>query len=317
MNYTHLSQHERYQIQRLHSATVPISWIADLLGRSQSTVSREIRRNGGNGKYQAKQAHMQSVQRRHKASAVPRISVSDWRCVEERLREGWSPEQIAGSAEVEVSHERIYQHIARDRKHDGDLWRCLRRRRKQRRNRCGKPRDRQRFGGRRITQRARIVETRQRIGDWEGDTIVGKGKTRIVTLVERKSGVLRMRRVDSGSAASTRLAILKALLPIRERVHTLTWDNGSEFADHELIDGALNATSYFADPYSAWQRGTNENTNGLLRQYFPKGCNLANFSEAEIQRIENKINRRPRKRLGFKTPERIFNRSLNRVALQS
>lgn len=266
MTYTHLSQHERYQIQRLHSATVPNAWIARMIGRSESTVSREIRRNGGNGKYQAMQAHQTSVQRRHNASAVPRIAVSDWRSVEDRLREGWSPEQIAGSGEVEVSHERIYQHIARDRQRGGELWRCLRRRRKQRRNRCGKPRDRQRFGGRRINDRARIVETRQRTGDWEGDTIVGKGRTRIVTLVERKSGLLRMRRVDSGTAESTRRAILKALLPIKERVHTLTWDNGSEFADHALIDDALNAISYFADPYSAWQRGSNENTNGLLRQ---------------------------------------------------
>jgi len=317
MRYTHLSQDERYQIQRLYRSSVSIHWIAEILDRSPSTISRELKRNAGDGSYQAANAQRVSVQRRSQASAVPRISLSEWRIVEDRLREEWSPEQIAGSGEVVVSHERIYGHIEQDRRRGGRLWKCLRRRRKQRRNRCGKPRDRQRFGGRRIQERPSVVESRQRIGDWEGDTIVGKGTARIVTLVERKSGLLRIRRVANGEADPTRCAILNALNPIKARVHTLTWDNGSEFAEHALIDVALNATSYFADPYSAWQRGSNENTNGLLRQYFPKGCDLALFSDADLQRIEDKINRRPRKRLGFRTPEHDFYRSFNRVALQS
>lgn len=317
MSYSHLSQAERYQIQRLNRAGVSGHWIARCLGRSPSTISRELKRNAQDVRYRAKEAQSLSVVRRHKASSVRRISLAEWRHVEDCLREGWSPEQIVGSGEVDISIERVYQHIAEDRHSGGSLWMCLRRRRKQRRNRCGKPRDRQRFGGRRIQQRPAIVDSRRRTGDWEGDSITGKGSTRIVTLVERKTGLLRMRRVPSGEASATRQAVLKALYPIRSRVHTITWDNGSEFAEHALIDKALKATSYFADPYSAWQRGTNENTNGLLRQYFPKGCNLDQFSDADIQRVENKLNRRPRKRLGFETPIKAFGRSFNRGALQS
>lgn len=317
MSYSHLSQDQRYQIQRLHRKGVSNAWISRLVECAPSTIGRELNRNGSGDRYEAKEAHSRSVVRRHKASSIPQITVSEWRIVEDCLREEWSPEQIVGSGEVEISIERIYQYIAVDRQRGGSLWRCLRRRRGQRRNRCGKPRDRQRFGGRRIQERPAIVESRQRTGDWEGDTIVGTGTARIVTLVERKSGLLRMRRVESGEAEPTRIAVLKALGPIKACVHTLTWDNGSEFAAHALIDRALNADSFFADPYSAWQRGSNENTNGLIRQYFPKGCNLDVVTDAEIQRVEDKINRRPRKRLGFKSPEQRFNRSFNRVALHS
>jgi IS30 family transposase len=290
--------------------------IGEYVSRDPSTVSRELRRNADQECYVAKPAHRQSVQRRHAASGQPRIDAAQWLVVEAHLADGWSPEQIAGQGDVTVSHERIYQYIAADRQRGGTLWTGLRRR-KRRRHRCGTPRQRQRFGGRRIAERPAVVDTRQRVGDWEGDTIVGKGRCRIVTLVERKSGLLRMRRVASGEATSTMRAILHALYPISPRVHTLTWDNGSEFAEHALIDIALDATSYFADPYSSWQRGTNENTNGLLRQYLPKRCDLGDFTDAQIQHIEDKLNRRPRKRLGFRTPQSVFDQSFKRVALQS
>ena len=162
-----------------------------------------------------------------------------------------------------------------------------------------------------------LVDARERVGDWEGDTIVGKGTARIVTLVERKTGLVRLRRVASGGAEPTMRAIVHALYPIGRRVHTLTWDNGSEFAEHALIDIALDATSYFAEPYSAWQRGCNENLNGLLRQYLPKGCDLCVFTDEAIQNIEDKLNQRPRKRLGFRTPQHQFARSFQRGALRS
>lgn len=138
-----------------------------------------------------------------------------------------------------------------------------------------------------------------------------------MTLVERKTGLARLRRVANGEAESTMRAILHALYPVCARVHTLTWDNGSEFAEHALIDIALGAGSYFAEPYSAWQRGCNENFNGLLRQYFPKGCDLGAFSEEDIQRIEDRLNQRPRKRLGFHTPQHQFDKSFKRGALRS
>ncbi len=161
------------------------------------------------------------------------------------------------------------------------------------------------------------METRTRVGDWEGDTIVGKGLARVVTLVDLKPGLLRMRLVPNGEADTVMRAIVHALHALQARVHTLTWDNGSEFAQHALVDIVLTARSYFAEPYSSWQRGTNENTNGLIRQYLPKGCDLSAYSDADIQALEDKLNQRPRKRLDFRTPEHVFNISFNRGALRS
>ena len=317
MSYTHLSQDERYQIQHLHGGGFSADEIGVHLARAGTTVSRELRRNAdGVGKYQARPAHRQSTKRRHAASTHARIHPDRWAAVEARLvDDDWSPEQIAD--ETCISHERIYQHIATDRQRGGTLWRHLRCRKQRRRHRCGTPRQRQRFRGRRIAERPAIVTSRKRVGDWEGDTIVGKGLARVVTLVDRKSGLLRVRRVPNGEAYTVMRAIAHALLPLQARVHTLTWDNGSEFAEHALIDIALGARSYFADPYSSWQRGSNENTNGLLRQYLPKRCDLGAYSDAEIQAYEDKINQRPRKRLGFRTPQQVFDASFNRSALRS
>ncbi|MGH8115997.1 MAG: IS30 family transposase [Rhodanobacteraceae bacterium] len=318
MSYAHLSQGERYQIQCLKGGGFSLREIAVELNRHPSTISRELRRNAtGAGGYQRKHAQRQSVLRRHAASAQPRIDVNCWAQVQARLVEDWSPDQIARAGEVTISHERIYQYIAADRQRGGTLWRHLRRRKRRRRHRCGTPRQRQRFGGRRIHERPPSVDQRRRVGDWEGDTIVGNGLARIVTLVDRKSGFARLQRVANGEADSVMRAILSVLYPLHARVHTLTWDNGSEFAEHRLIDFALEARSYFAMPYSSWQRGCNENFNGLLRQYVPKGCDISTFTDAQIQQIEDKLNRRPRKRLGYRTPERVFEQSFKRVALRS
>ena len=317
MSYAHLSQGERYQIQNLHSGGFSAGEIGREMNRATATISRELRRNANEvGRYQARLAHRQSRKRRHAASTQTRIDVGRWAQVEARLTtEQWSPVQIA--SEVSISHERIYQHIAADRQRGGKLWLHLRCRKQRCHHRCGTPRQRQRFHGRRIDERPAIVESRKRVGDWEGDTIVGKGLARVVTLVDRKSGLLRMRRVPNGEAATVMRAIVHALHPLQSRVHTLTWDNGSEFAEHALIDIALTAKSYFAEPYSSWQRGTNENTNGLTRQYLPKRCDLSEYSDADIQVIEDKLNRRPRKRLGFRTPQQVFDASFNRGALRS
>lgn len=317
MTYTHLSQDERYQIQCLHHGGFSAGEIGRQINRATATVRRELRRNTSDtGRYQARHAHRQSVTRRHTASTQTRIAPELWAAVEARLTgDQWSPVQIA--SEVAISHERIYQHIATDRQRGGKLWLHLRCRKQRRRHRCGTPRQRQRFHGRRIDERPVSVDDRKRVGDWEGDTIVGKGLARVVTLVDRKSGFLRMRLVPNGEAATVARAIILALHPVRARVHTLTWDNGSEFASHALVDMVLAAKSYFAEPYSSWQRGTNENTNGLIRQYLPKKCDLSTYSDADIQAIEDKLNRRPRKRLDFRTPEQVFNISFNRGALRS
>ena len=318
MDYTHLSQGERYQIQCYERGGFSVRAIAEELGRCPSTISRELRRNATtDGGYTGKQAHRQSVIRRRAASAQPRIESACWTTVEARLRDDWSPDQIAGNGDIAISHERIYQHIATDRQHGGTLWKHLRCRKRRRRHRCGTPRQRQRFGGRRIHERPPSVDARLRVGDWEGDTIVGKGLARLVTLVDRKSGLARVRKVANGEADTGMRAVLSALYPLRARVHTLTWDNGSEFAKHELIDIALKAKSYFAMPYSSWQRGCNENFNGLVRQYVPKGSDIDALSDQQVQDMEDKINQRPRKRLGYKTPQYVFDRSFKRVALRS
>jgi IS30 family transposase len=318
MSYTHLSQDERDQIQHLHRGSFSAREIGAQLGRAAPTISRELRRNRDEAaKYSARTAQRQSTKRRHAASAQARIGLDQWAAVEARLiADQWSPVQIA--SEASISHERIYQHIAADRQRGGELWRHLRcRKQRRRRHRCGTPRQRQRFRGRRIAERPAIVETRKRVGDWEGDTIVGKGLARVVTLVDRKSGLLRMRLVPNGEADTVMRAIVHALHPLQARVHTLTWDNGSEFAQHALVDIVLTARSYFAEPYSSWQRGSNENTNGLIRQYLPKGCDLSVYSDASIQAIEDKLNRRPRKRLDFRTPQHVFDISFSRGALRS
>lgn len=310
MAYTHLDRDERYQIHRLHKAGFSLREIAELMERHSSAIHRELHRNSDkHGTYEGKRAHRASVARRHAASSRPRIDPAAWTCVETHLRENWSPEQI--------SVERIHQYIAADRQAGGDLWTHWRQRKRRRRHRCGTPRQRQRFRrDRRIQERPAGVDKRWRVGDWEGDTIVGKGLARLVTLVDRKSGMVRIRRVANGEASTIMRAVIEALHPLGRRVHTITWDNGSEFADHELIDIALETKSYFADPYSSWQRGCNENCNGLIRQYCPKSCDLAAYDDGDVQHIEDNLNHRPRKRLDFQTPQSVFNQSFERVALQ-
>jgi IS30 family transposase len=312
MSYQHLTQQQRYQIATLHKEGFGSRAIGDVVECHHSTVAREIERNGGPDGYRANAAQRQAVQRRHAASTRPRIDASVWVVVDEHLREDWSPEQIVGHGIAAISIERIYQHIAEDRARGGDLWRHRRRRR--RRRRIGTARQRQRFGGRRIDTRPGAIEQRRQVGHWELDSMLGNGPVRLITMVERKSRFVRLRRVANGKAATARDAIVAALYGARCCVSTLTYDNGSEFAEHGVIDIALDAMAYFAEPHSPWQRGTNENTNGLLRQYFPKGKSMHSLTDEQLQVIEDKLNNRPRKVLGFKTPREVFLASLKRRA---
>ncbi len=292
MYYRHLTRDERYQIQALWLGGFTPSEIARQLRRARSSISRELKRCAGR-QYSAAVAHLQAQQCRHMASSAPVIDAATWVRVERRLRGEWSLEQIAGRGEEQVSHERIYQYIVQDKQRDGDLWTFRRRRRRYRH--IGTSRQCQRFGGRRITDRPPHVEQRHQVGHWEADGVLGKGAVRIVTLVERKSLYTKIQRAPNGSARQATRAVLAALHALRARVRTLTYDNGSEFAEHELVDIVLEAQSYFADPYSAWQRGTNENTNGLIRQYLPKDHHMNDLTDARIQQIEDKLNSRPRK----------------------
>ena len=309
MTYHHLSQEERYQISALLKAGLTLAHISANLGRHKSTISREISRNSVLRGYRPRQACLMAQNRAVNSRNARQITYADWLCVEGYLRDQWSPEQI--TSEVSMSHETIYRRVYVDKSMGGDLYKSLRCQRKRRKRYAG-GRDRrgQILGRRPICERPRHIEERRQIGHWEGDTLIGKGhKHAIVSLVERKSGNAVLAKVENKTAALVSTAIIKRLKPISKRVQTLTYDNGKEFADHATIDRALGSTAYFADPYSSWQRGSNENLNGLVRQYIPKSRPLSTVTDAELEKIERLLNTRPRKRLGYKTPLEIFTSS--------
>ncbi|CAN6959317.1 IS30 family transposase [Psychrobacter okhotskensis] len=304
MNYTHLSLGERYQIYALIGAEHSINFIARALNRSPSTILREIRRNKSLRGYQVNNAHKKACARRSNNALSIIADVWDW--VTDKLKENWSPQQIAG-VHGGLSHMSIYRYIWTNKRKGGRLWQCLRRKAKPYRQRLtaetrGRINDRVS-----IHERPSIVDARTRIGDWEADTIIGQHhKQAIVTLVERKTGLLKMKRVDNKTAQQVSEAMIELLKPVRLQVKTITSDNGKEFAQHKKVKQKLFSSFFFADAYASWQRGTNENTNGLIREYLPKGCDFRQVSDDEMQDIENKLNNRPRKRLGFKTPMQAF-----------
>lgn len=308
--YTQLTQEERYQIHALLKAGLDQTEIAMVLKRHKSTISREIRRNSGLRGYRPKQAQRLADERRQ-TRVKPRISTSSWSTVERLLREDWSPEQISlwlkEESNVAISHEWIYQFILQDKAAGGDLYRHLRCQ-KQRRKRYGSYSRRGQLIDRiSIDERPAVVDSRSRIGDWELDTIIGKGhKQAIVSLTERKSRYTLIKKVKRKTAQLVSDAIISLLSPVSGKVHTLTSDNGKEFAEHKTIANHLDAKFYFAHPYASWERGLNENTNGLIRQYFPKNRDFATITQSEINKVMEKLNNRPRKCLGIKTPNQVF-----------
>ena len=307
--YHQLTQAQRYQIYALRKAKHSLQEIADVIGVHKSSVSRELRRNRGQRGYRPQQAHELAAERKQKA--VPRITADVWELVESLLKQDWSPEQISGRLKMEqrirISHEWIYQHILEDKRADGDLYKHLRCQ-KQRRKRYGTYDRRGKLPNcRSIEQRPAYVNTRKRIGDWEVDTLIGKQqKHAMLTLTERKSRFTLLGKVPRRTAHAVRQQVCQLLLPVKDKVHTLTSDHGKEFADHECIAETLQLKFYFAHPYAAWERGTNENTNGLLRQYFPKKSDFKNISNRKIKQTISKLNLRPRKSLHFKTPFEVF-----------
>lgn len=310
MAHTQLTQGERHQMYVLIKAGHSLAEIARILGRHKSTISREVRRNTGKQGYRPLQAQRLSDKRRQ-AKAQRRISDTTWRNIEQLLRQDWSPEQIslwlADNSEASVSHERIYQYILQDKIRGGNLHRHLRCQ-KQRRKRYGSSNRRGQLTNQTsIDKRPAVVDSRGRIGDWEVDTVIGKGHQQaIVSLTERKSRYTLIRKVKRKTAQCVSGAIITLLTPFSEQVYTLTSDNGKEFAHHENIACALNAKFYFAHPYASWQRGLNENTNGLIRQYFPKNRNFATVTQEEINQAMHRLNNRPRKCLGITTPNQVF-----------
>jgi len=320
VSYRQLTQEQRYQICALKRNGHSQGEIANTVGVHKSTISREVRRNRGQRGYRPKQAHCKALARRSQ-KVKRRIEPCTWQLVEEKLREDWSPEQVSGWLRkrqgVAISHEWIYQYILADKEAGGDLHMHLR---------CQKPR-RKRYGqyDRRgklpnrvsIEERPAIVDTRERLGDWEIDTIIGKGhRGALVTLTERKSRMALIERVAHCRAPAVAQATLKLLGSLSKFVHTITSDNGKEFAQHEMIAEALQAEFYFAHPYASWERGANENMNGLIRQYSPKDTDFTTTTDAEVEEVMEKLNHRPRKCLDYQTPFEVFSK-YSGVALTS
>jgi IS30 family transposase len=306
MNYTHITREERYQIYALKKAGHKQNKIAEVLERSESTISRELSRNCGRRGYRPKQAHGKSVERQSINART--IDDATWQFAQDRLLEQWSPEQISGHAAI--SPETVYQRVYANKRAGGLLWKNLRCQ-KLRKKRYGKAERRGTIPNRpSIDDRPAIVESRSRIGDWEADTVIGNNhRQAIVSIVERKTGFTLIRKVERKTALAVSQAMIGLLKPYRKKVHTITSDNGKEFAGHEEIASKLKADFYFAHPYASWERGTNENTNGLIRQYFPKNRDFTTITQQEIDMAMDRLNNRPRKRLGYKTPSQVFFKS--------
>ncbi len=313
MSYTHLTSEERYHISVARKAGLSLRAIAAQLGRHCSTLSRELKRNKGLRGYRPKQAHHKAQVRKRRGN----VQIRDfaWAYVRHLLTtQQWSPEQIHGRLchlgwQDVVSVERIYQWIYDDKRNGGDLYthlRCQKKRRKrygsgqQRRGQIAQRRD--------IDERLACIDNRERIGDFEGDTIVGhKHQGILLTYNDRKSRLCIIRGHQNRLSHIIAQSSIDALKP--HRVHSITFDNGKEFAQHTRISEALRADIYFAKPYASWQRGSNENMNGLIRQYFPKSMRLDLLTAKEIAEVEHKLNTRPRKTLGYLTPIEVLSRN--------
>ena len=306
--YQQLTREQRYQIYALKKEGHNRTQIARNVGVHKATIGRELTRNLGERGYRPKQAD-ELAQARQKQRVRPRITVAQWSQVEDLLRHEWSPEQISGRLKLEgqarISHERIYQYVYADKRAGGTLSRHLRCR-KQRRKRYGTYSRRGLIPNRvLIDQRPQVVEHKARLGDWEADTIIGQHhRLAIVSLVERKSKFVRLAKVRRNTAKSVANAMTRQLQSLE--VKTITSDNGREFAHHQHIAAHLSADFYFAHPYSSWERGVNENTNGLVRQYFPKKSDFSKITDRQINKVVDRLNQRPRKTLGYKTPNEVF-----------
>jgi IS30 family transposase len=321
MPYTHLTQQERYVISHLDCAGFSLREIARRINRHHATVSRELKRNGPQYDctiYWYDWTHPKALSRRHQARHYRRRSNQRLvKYVERKLKADWSPEVIAARLKADhpddekmrVSHETIYRWVYLDANEGGTLYRHLRRGRKKRRRQKRYGSGRRFIAGRvSIAERPAIVDSRERFGDWEGDTIEGKKTTGIIaTHVERKSRYLVAAKLADKKAASLTLQSSRAFWRIPKKMRqTLTVDNGKEFSRFKELQIKTGLTVYFADPYAAWQRGTNENTNGLLRQYFPKGTDFRKVTQQNLALVVKKLNHRPRKCLSYQSPHEVF-----------
>lgn len=312
--YRRIEYEDRCQIHALRKAGTTQAAIGQALGLSQGTVSRELSRNTGRRGYRFQQAQRKAQARQDQVRHKPRkLTLRVRRAIARKLRaERWSPEQISfwlrNARGVFLSYEWIYRMVWDDKRTGGDLWRFLRRRGKKYNRRGAKHAGRGVIPHRiDIAERPAIVASKSRLGDWEGDTIVGaQHKGALLTHVERKSLFTTISKLLRPTAKAAHRATVHRLTPFRDHVHTITYDNGKEFAGHRETAHILRAQVFFATPYHAWERGVNENTNGLIRDFFPKGTDFSTIHPATVAKVERLLNRRPRKSLGFKTPNEVF-----------
>ncbi len=310
--YNQLTQEQRYHTAALNKIGTCLTSIAEAVGVHKSTISREIRRNSGIRGYYPQQANELSFKRRKSAKKLIKMTINLKNKVKEKLYQDWSPEQISGYLKrnegILISHERIYQYVLEDKKSGGDLYKHLRHSAKKRKKRYGSPDRRGQIKNKvSIENRPKIVDEKKRIGDWEIDTVIGKNhKGALVTIVDRVSKFTVIAKVPTKHADVVTTATIKSLSLYAGVIHTITSDNGTEFAGHEEISKSLNAQIYFAHPYSSWERGLNENTNGLIRQYVPKGSSFDNVTNHTAKKIMESLNNRPRKALKYMTPNEFL-----------
>jgi IS30 family transposase len=316
MRKEHLIREQRYAISAMHRQGCTQKQIAEAIGKDKSVISRELKRNANlKGKYSFEYAQDMACLRKERMKNPRRLYPWLKKEIIGFIQKDWSPRQIEGRLKLEnkpsISHETIYKIIRKDKADGGTLYKHTRHRLKHRK----------RPGGKRIAiknrvtidQRPEIVDTKERFGDWEIDTIVGENnKGAIVTMVERKTAFMMMEKLKHGkNAKELSKTVNRLLIAYINHVHTITGDNGTEFADHQTIANLLKTKFFFTHPYSSWEKGVIENTNKLVRQYIPKKTNFSKLNDMQIKEIQYKINSRPREKLNFYSPKEIFFLNLN------
>jgi len=316
-SYRQLTQEERYIITAQRVSGSSQADIARLLGRHPTTIGREVRRNATHcdGHYRAEKAHSYAIARRRSCRRGSQFSAEDMRRVTAMLSRKWSAEQISGilakTGVLRISHETIYRRIRWDKKAGGTLWRHTRIMSKFARKRYRSHDSRGVLPGKRpIGDRPIEVEGRRRIGHWEGDTVIGSDLRHcVLTLVERKTGFAIIKKLTARTKDEVTRAATRAIRSHCRHFKTITFDNGTEFHDYSLLEARFPVKVYFATPYHSWERGSNENFNGLLRQYLPKGMCMRAVTQAQCDHIADDLNNRPRKRYGFDTPHKLYHRN--------
>lgn len=314
MKYKQLTLTKRYHISTLIKEGYNQKEIANEIGVHPSTICREFQRfrDTNNQTYHAETLQIEAKIKHIKKPKRSVMTKAIEKYIRKKLKEDWSPEQLVGRMKLDIgqtiSHETIYRFIYSNKANGGMLYKHLRHKNKKYHKRANQYQRRGIIKDRiSIDQREKIVDAKSRIGDWEIDTVIGKDhKGALVTLVDRKSKFTLIKKVASKHAEVVTQATIDLLQPLKDLTLTITADNGKEFAYHKIIASALDTKVYFCDPYSSWQRGLNEHTNGLIRQYIPKQSEFHNISKEEIVTIQNKLNHRPRKILGFRTPFEVF-----------